>query len=154
MVFWWFHGSHGSKIDSENFKTTWKTYRTSYAKKHWNIIKIVIQNWCKNHEKTIKKSIQKKGRKTEVRARNPGKPRAPVRVTIGLQKDNKRKTTWRRGIQRGDKPRNFDTPRAPSGPERIYLSSASLGFPGKPGGHAGKCTQDLWPSHPCSRFQA
>ena len=75
------------------------------CKKHWKIIKKVIPNRCQNHEKTMKKtiknSIQKKGRKTEVRARNPGKPRAPVRVTIGLQKDNKRKTTWRRGVQRG-----------------------------------------------------
>ena len=54
-----------------------------------------------NHEKNDAEKKLKNERPPLSTLGNPGDPRAPVRVTKGLQKDNKRKTTRRRGIQRG-----------------------------------------------------
>ena len=72
-----------------------------------------MQTILENHQKSHPKSMPKPSKnhpKTDAKKESifrgsnpqkPGDPRAPVRVTIGLQKDNKRKTTWRRGVQRG-----------------------------------------------------
>ena len=100
-------------------RTVQKTIRTTskshekkvpkkWCKKHWKIIKKVIQNRCKNHQKTIKKSTLNQ----QDTYRHP---------TERQQKaDNLKEGTSERHIQR-DQPRPSNTPRAPSGPERMSL---------------------------------
>ena len=76
---------------SEHFPAREKMSNNTCPEKCSNIFRAFLedpQNRCQNHEKTIKKSIQKKGRKTEVRANQ-------ARGTLGSGKRNNlpRKTT-------------------------------------------------------------
>ena len=80
--------------------------------------------------KTVQKPSKKPcGKNVEKRASapvNPGPPAAPVRGTKRPterqpEEGNLKKKSSERSMQR-DQPRPLNTPRAPSGPERIYLS--------------------------------
>ena len=76
------------------------------------------------------KNLQKNDTKKELKkgcskSRFPGKPGGDPGPVRG------KKDTDREHIQR-DKPRPFITPRAPSGPERIYWAQAAPGVAGPP----------------------
>ena len=117
-----------------------KRCRKNYAK---NIGKTSKKS-SKIDAKTIKKPSKNRFKKKVEKQRsgpatpgNPGKPAAPVRVTKRpterqQKEDNPKERNSERSMQR-DQPRPFNTPRAPSGPERIYLSSGCARVSGENG---------------------
>ena len=98
-------------------------------KKHAKIIQQVIQNQCQNGLKTFKKIIRKKKlkkRRSEgTRPRKPGGDPGPVRGVKNSTDSHKQAYRQQQDTYRPRHTRSSNTPRAPSGPERIYLSEGS-----------------------------
>ena len=118
--------------------------------KVWTNLQKVIQKGGKNEEKTFNKNDVKK--KNDFLSENPGNPiqrwaqqttQINKKHTNLPHKPNNERRRWvrRRWVKKGewrkvtskDQLQPSDTPRAPSGPERIYLNSAPPGVPGEAG---------------------
>ena len=109
----------------------------------WKNLQKVIQKGGKNEEKTFKKAMWKKSRKnmvlTDALPANPGRPLSPTNTTKStryIQTFHTNPTMseegeWRRVCEERWL-QTSNTPRAPSGPERIYLKSVFSGLRGKP----------------------
>ena len=120
-----------------------KTTPKKGSKKRWKKYEKTFKKWSKKEvkikKKPSKKRCEKNIRKTDIPAHHPGAALSPTNTTKVNKKhtnlphkpnNERRRWVWRRCVKKGeckkvtskDQLQPSTTPRAPSGPERIYTS--------------------------------